>query len=273
MVENVDRTSKTVNWRDVVTEMGERFTSSNSIPVERATIRRHEWDAILQKLADSLPVETTARIAVDGDVMPWGWRPRPICRAAPFRNADPPQDCDAPFCGCVPAWDDAIAMLQECGWKSPQELRAEEHEHRWIDGADPEQQVCLTCDSTRMTPAEPRETTERLPNLVDRLKRINAINDDPSRYNPEIDKLTECGKFIASDEYCEFLIGHEGRCGLLPGNVRPAVEPKPPHITEDDFQHWLSYSGVGAASDADLRAAYYAGANAAPPAKASGEQS
>jgi len=71
----------------------------------------------------------------------------------------------------------------------------------------------------------PSETSERLPNLVDRLKRINAINDDPSRYNPEIDKLTECGKFIASDEYCELLIGHEGRCGLQPGSVRRAVEP------------------------------------------------
>ena len=71
----------------------------------------------------------------------------------------------------------------------------------------------------------PDETTERLPNLVDRLKRINAINDDPSRYNREIDKLTECGKFIASDEYCELLIGHEGRCGLQPGSVRRAVEP------------------------------------------------
>lgn len=38
----------------------------------------------------------------------------------------------------------------------------EEHEHRWIDAVDPEQQVCLTCDSTRMTPeilqAEPLYT-------------------------------------------------------------------------------------------------------------------
>lgn len=28
--------------------------------------------------------------------------------------ADPPQDCDAPFCGCNPAWTDCIRMLQEC---------------------------------------------------------------------------------------------------------------------------------------------------------------
>jgi hypothetical protein len=28
--------------------------------------------------------------------------------------SDPPQDCDAPFCGCNPAWDDCIKMLQEC---------------------------------------------------------------------------------------------------------------------------------------------------------------
>ena len=36
------------------------------------------------------------------------------CRAQ--RMADPPQDCDAPFCGCHPAWADAIQMLLECGW-------------------------------------------------------------------------------------------------------------------------------------------------------------
>lgn len=48
----------------------------------------------------------------------------------------------------------------------------------------------------------------------------------------------------------------------------PAVEPSPAHTTEQDFQHWLSYSGVGAARDADLRAAYYAGADVAPPKSA-----
>jgi hypothetical protein len=54
--------------------------------------------------------------------------------------------------------------------------------------------------------------------------------------------------------------------------VCPAFVPYSPekstasHTTENDFQHWLSYSGVGASSDADLRAAYYAGANM-PPAK------
>lgn len=33
--------------------------------------------------------------------------------------SDPPQDCDAPFCGCNPAWSDCIQMLQECGWNPP----------------------------------------------------------------------------------------------------------------------------------------------------------
>lgn len=36
------------------------------------------------------------------------------CRAQ--RTADPPIDCEAPFCGCNPAWTEAIAMLRECGW-------------------------------------------------------------------------------------------------------------------------------------------------------------
>lgn len=52
--------SKTVTWREIVTEMGERFTSLNSIPVERATIRRHEWEAILQKLHDVMPSDETS---------------------------------------------------------------------------------------------------------------------------------------------------------------------------------------------------------------------
>jgi hypothetical protein len=53
---------------------------------------------------------------------------------------------------------------------------------------------------------------------------------------------------------------------------RSAVEPTPPHTTEDDFQHWLSYSGRRwSASDAALRAAYYAGADVSLPENGSGE--
>lgn len=64
---------------------------------------------------------------------------------------------------------------------------------------------------------------------------------------------------------------HEETCeGGEPVNATGLPEePKSPHPTEDDFQHWLSYSGVGAASDTDLRAAFYAGANVPPPEKAS----
>jgi hypothetical protein len=28
------------------------------------------------------------------------------------------------------------------------------HVHKWVDGTDPEQQVCMACDATRMTPDE-----------------------------------------------------------------------------------------------------------------------
>ena len=45
-------------------------------------------------------------------------------RCAATLGFDPPQDCDAPFCGCNPEWPKVIEMLQECGWKSPAELRA-----------------------------------------------------------------------------------------------------------------------------------------------------
>lgn len=43
-------------------------------------------------------------------------------------TSDPPQDCDAPFCGCNPAWLDALAKAQESGWLNAKEaarLRAE----------------------------------------------------------------------------------------------------------------------------------------------------
>lgn len=41
------------------------------------------------------------------------YRPRP-CMAS--FNSDPPQDCDAPHCGCNPAWEQAAEWLQEEGW-------------------------------------------------------------------------------------------------------------------------------------------------------------
>jgi hypothetical protein len=47
------------DWGAVVTEMGERFTSGNAVPVERAMIRRVEWESVLQRLHEALPDETT----------------------------------------------------------------------------------------------------------------------------------------------------------------------------------------------------------------------
>jgi len=46
-----------------------------------------------------------------------------IRRCAATISTDPPQDCDAPFCGCNPEWDKVLEMLQESGWKSPEEVR------------------------------------------------------------------------------------------------------------------------------------------------------
>lgn len=61
--EHAQGSSNSCNWRDVVTEMGSRFTSLNAIPVERATIKRHEWEAILQKIHDVLPADETPQPA------------------------------------------------------------------------------------------------------------------------------------------------------------------------------------------------------------------
>lgn len=60
MTEKELPSSKPVSWRDVITDMGERFTSGNTIPVERATIRREEWEAILQLLHNVLANATEA---------------------------------------------------------------------------------------------------------------------------------------------------------------------------------------------------------------------
>ena len=67
-------------------------------------------------------------------------------KCAATMGFDPPQDCNAPYCGCDPAWSECIKLLQECGWKSPDELReleqrlaeAERDAKRWnafINGA------------------------------------------------------------------------------------------------------------------------------------------
>lgn len=58
-----------------------------------------------------------------------------ICRAR--ATADPPQDCDAPFCGCDPAWSYAIELLRESGWLSPEEIRVQVRQrvddpHLWV---------------------------------------------------------------------------------------------------------------------------------------------
>lgn len=54
--------------------------------------------------------------------------------------------------------------------------------------------------------------------------------------------------------------------------IGPAHEPSPPHTTEDDFLHFLSYSGKrGVPHEADLQLAYHAGADAPIPVKSSVE--
>lgn len=40
-------------------------------------------------------------------------------RCAALNPADPPQDCDAPFCGCNPEWSKCIEWLVEAGWQAP----------------------------------------------------------------------------------------------------------------------------------------------------------
>lgn len=52
-------------------------------------------------------------------------------------TSDPPQDCDAPFCGCDPAWSYVIDALRESGWFSREEVDARvaaregELNHQW----------------------------------------------------------------------------------------------------------------------------------------------
>jgi hypothetical protein len=47
-------------------------------------------------------------------------------RCAATVSSDPPQDCDAPYCGCNPAWTQCIEWLIEAGWKSPSDTTTKE---------------------------------------------------------------------------------------------------------------------------------------------------
>lgn len=60
--------------------------------------------------------------AVEDAIAKWGGMVRLVDAAKPklrrcaaTMGFDPPQDCDAPFCGCNPAWHDCIEMLRETG--------------------------------------------------------------------------------------------------------------------------------------------------------------
>jgi hypothetical protein len=44
------------------------------------------------------------------------------CKASP--TSDSPQDCDMPFCGCNPYWQDALTSAQEAGWLPTREANA-----------------------------------------------------------------------------------------------------------------------------------------------------
>lgn len=46
-----------------------------------------------------------------------------VRKCAATLSTDPPQDCDAPFCGCDPAWHPCMQMLQESGWLSSEQGR------------------------------------------------------------------------------------------------------------------------------------------------------
>jgi len=47
--------------------------------------------------------------------------------------SDPPRDCDAPYCGCNPAWLQCMEMLQEIGWQTPDEVRSIEARIRELE--------------------------------------------------------------------------------------------------------------------------------------------
>jgi hypothetical protein len=57
--------------------------------------------------------DVEAELAAARELGPWK------CKANP--TADPPQDCDFPFCGCDPNAINVIETLQESGWIGPKE--------------------------------------------------------------------------------------------------------------------------------------------------------
>jgi hypothetical protein len=105
--------------------------------------------------------------------------------------------------------------------------------------------ACKKCDSTShvtldcpfVDNAGPR--VSRQPTLLDTIERIVASN------------RTGCGTWATV------------------GEVIRLAQKSPTHSTEDDYQHWLSYSKKrGVPHEADLRLAYYAGADVEPPKEA-----
>jgi hypothetical protein len=102
-------------------------------------------------------------------------------------------DCDAPFCGCNPAWSDAIELLQECGWKSPDKLRA----------------------------APPPGGEQRVLNVIDTAQRLTKLS------NPELVAIAIAETFadtFADTSHTAMLVLHEMCSRLHPGWADEAPE-------------------------------------------------
>jgi hypothetical protein len=67
-----------MNAINVIVEMNARFTSSNEIPVERATIKRAEWDVLLAEFERL--IHANERAIMNGGVCPTHG-PCGLCRA------------------------------------------------------------------------------------------------------------------------------------------------------------------------------------------------
>jgi len=130
-----------------------------------ATVTIEQVEAMLRSFEQHPLTQWESRRILDTvDALLRDERARAEWKCKANSTADPPQDCDYPFCGCDPNATKVIDTLQECGWLSPEAVaRKQARLSEVLDVLDKHQRGS---PSVRTTPE----------NLVDTLDRILTVD-------------------------------------------------------------------------------------------------
>ena len=114
----------------------------------RTTCTHELWDREVAVTADGMcPLCLVAELTtVRGDLAAAQATQKKKRRCAATLPSDPPMDCDAPFCGCNPAWIEALELANESGWLNETQARAiaaelekvrkDAERYRWLNQKD-----------------------------------------------------------------------------------------------------------------------------------------